>query len=86
MLASSTHRFARCVAMQNRKGFSAAFRLTPAIRSFSSAPLNTIPSDYSSSQKSQIGFIEKPLKALDLAAVRQIKAELMAVDANSDGR
>jgi len=32
------------------------------------------------------GYIEKPLKALDLAAVRQIKAELMAVDANSDGK
>lgn len=32
------------------------------------------------------GIVEKPLRALDMRAVRQIKAELMAVDANSDGR
>ena len=32
------------------------------------------------------GFVQKPLEALDMALVRQIKAELMEVDANSDGR
>ena len=32
------------------------------------------------------GTIEKTLKALDMSVVRQIKAELMEVDANSDGR
>jgi hypothetical protein len=31
-------------------------------------------------------FVEQPLQALDMAVVRQIKAELMEVDANSDGR
>lgn len=32
------------------------------------------------------GFVERPLKALDMAVVRQIKSELMEVDVNSDGR
>ena len=34
----------------------------------------------------EIGKVERTLKALDMALVRQIKAELMEVDANSDGR
>jgi hypothetical protein len=34
----------------------------------------------------ELGKVEKTLKALDMAVVRQIKAELMEVDANSDGR
>ena len=34
----------------------------------------------------EMGYIQKPLEALDMALVRQIKAELMEVDANSDGR
>lgn len=32
------------------------------------------------------GTVTKTLQALDMAVVRQIKAELMEVDANSDGR
>lgn len=32
------------------------------------------------------GIIEKRLQALDMGTVRKIKSELMAVDANSDGR
>jgi hypothetical protein len=32
------------------------------------------------------GTLEKPLQVLDMAIVRKIKAELMEVDANSDGR
>ena len=32
------------------------------------------------------GTVEKPLQILDMAMVRKIKAELMEVDANSDGR
>ena len=34
----------------------------------------------------EVGKVERTLKALDMAIVRQIKAELMEVDANSDGR
>jgi hypothetical protein len=34
----------------------------------------------------EVGKVERTLKALDMALVRQIKAELMEVDANSDGR
>lgn len=34
----------------------------------------------------EIGTVTKPLKVLDMRVVRQIKAELMEVDANSDGR
>jgi hypothetical protein len=34
----------------------------------------------------EIGKVERSLKALDMAMVRQIKAELIEVDANSDGR
>lgn len=32
------------------------------------------------------GFVERPLQVLDMNVVRKIKAELMEVDANSDGR
>lgn len=32
------------------------------------------------------GFVEKPLRALDMAAVNRINQELQKVDANSDGR
>lgn len=32
------------------------------------------------------GTVEKPLQVLNMAMVRKIKAELMEVDANSDGR
>lgn len=39
-----------------------------------------------STASTESAFVDKPLKALDMAAVRQIKAELMAVDANFDGR
>ena len=46
-------------------------------RAFSSSTTET---------KSGTGFVERPLEALDMAVVRQIKAELMEVDANSDGR
>jgi demethoxyubiquinone hydroxylase (CLK1/Coq7/Cat5 family) len=34
----------------------------------------------------ETGTVEKTLSALDMSVVRQIKAELMAVDVNSDGR
>jgi hypothetical protein len=34
----------------------------------------------------EVGKVERSLKALDMALVRQIKAELIEVDANSDGR
>jgi len=34
----------------------------------------------------QSGFVERPLQALDMAMVRQIKAQLMEIDANKDGR
>jgi hypothetical protein len=34
----------------------------------------------------QVGTVTKTLHALDMEAVRQIKLELMEVDANSDGR
>ena len=89
MLAHATQRFVRCMATpQNSKAISTIFRSSVGVRAFSSAHLNTV-TDHSASAPSQIGtpgYIEKPLKALDLAAVRQIKAELMAVDANSDGK
>ena len=70
---------------QNSRAISAVFRLNVPVRAFSSAPLNSVTTD-SVSAAAGPGYIEKPLKALDLAAVRQIKAELMAVDANSDGK
>jgi hypothetical protein len=48
-----------------------------------------VPSVRSFAQKTHAveqAYVEKPLQALDMAVVRQIKAELMEVDANSDGR
>jgi hypothetical protein len=46
----------------------------------------TVDSPTSLAQHVEKGRIEKTLKALDMSVVRQIKAELMEVDANSDGR
>ena len=76
------------VTPQNSRAISAVFRSNVAVRAFSSAHLNSVTTSATaaSSTIETLGYIEKPLKALDLAAVRQIKAELMAVDANSDGR
>lgn len=42
------------------------------------------PADFGTTR--ELGKVEKTLKALDMAVVRQIKAELIEVDANSDGR
>ena len=91
MLASSTQRFVRCmVTPHNSRAISAVFRSNVSVRAFSSVHLNTITNNSvtapPATETLAAGYIEKPLKALDLAAVRQIKAELMAVDANSDGK
>jgi hypothetical protein len=51
-----------------------AFMGSPRFNSTMTAPIR------------ELGKVEKTLKALDMAVVRQIKAELMEVDANSDGR
>ena len=71
------------------KVIAAVFRSNVTVRAFSSAAHLNAVTNNSMSAASPIetpGYIEKPLKALDLAAVRQIKAELMAVDANTDGK
>lgn len=44
---------------------------------------DAIDSNHSTQGK---GTITKTLKALDMAVVRQIKAELLSVDKNNDGR
>lgn len=50
-------------------------------------PSNTDNPSFSTMANSQPrGVVERPLKVLDLNIVRKIKAELMEVDANSDGR
>lgn len=73
-----THHVARAINGHTIDAFSA--------RAFSSARiLSSVGIDATAASDGQ-GFIKKPLKALDLAAVRQIKAELMEVDANFDGR
>ena len=90
MLALSSQRFVRCMLTpHNGRAISAVFRSNVSVRTFSSVHLNTVtnnPVTAPPTETSTLGYIEKPLKALDLAAVRQIKAELMAVDANSDGK
>ena len=79
------HALKRSITQQAK---SALFK--PAIVSgFNASPryLSTIAADSDfAAPVREVGKIEKTLKALDMAVVRQIKAELMEVDANSDGR
>ena len=60
-----------------------------ANRSFATKTDKTISSDHThpfSSMAATPGTLEMPLQVLDMSMVRKIKAELMEVDANSDGR
>jgi hypothetical protein len=57
--------------------------------SFSALPAHSLAidaiEDVIAEEKAK-GTITKTLKALDMAVVRQIKAELLSVDRNNDGR
>jgi len=59
------------------------FSTTMASAAAGSFDPNVVDSEPISGQR---GYVTKTLKALDMAVVRQIKAELLAVDQNNDGR
>jgi len=87
MFACAAKRFAKNLAIQNGKSISALVRPSLVSRPLLSTTNVLTPRYFSGDAgKKEVAYIEKPLKALDLAAVRQIKAELMEVDANFDGR
>ena len=70
--------------------WSGASRLTEMsqqpVRSFATDNHAKQVHPFSSMATMTPGTIEKPLQVLDMSMVRKIKAELMEVDANSDGR
>ena len=61
-----------------------------AYRGFATESIKVVPSNnaqnFSSMTVPMTEAEDKPLRVLDMTMVRKIKAELMEVDANSDGR
>jgi hypothetical protein len=102
MIAANIIRFSRSATPLVRRSVHHGARFPPiAVMMRASAPSVVVPTMKSSTsylfapsvrsfaQKTNAleqAYVEKPLQALDMAVVRQIKAELMEVDANSDGR
>eukprot|EP00934_Nitzschia_sp_Nitz4_P003438 Nitzschia sp. Nitz4//scaffold308_size21609//3580//5124//NITZ4_008601-RA/size21609-augustus-gene-0.41-mRNA-1//1//CDS//3329547149//3428//frame0 len=86
MFSASAQRFTKKMVLQ--KGTYLATLTNPAVpmRSLSAVNLHFNRNFSTAHPGPETAFIERPLKALDLAAVRQIKAELMEVDKDSNGR
>jgi hypothetical protein len=85
MFSTSAQRLARTAIIRRGTALSAFAHPASSIIPMSAVSSTDIGRNFSTAP-TESAFIEKPLKALDMAAVRQIKAELMAVDANFDGR
>jgi hypothetical protein len=82
--AVALHLFQRGFAQQAAAVGNVASAQTPT---FSTMAARSEVSDAIGSDSAQgKGTITKTLKALDMAVVRQIKAELLSVDQNNDGR
>lgn len=96
MLANKMHKFVLGSATQNvARGLIKPFHrsVQPGITELFQQPVRSFATEndkkahaFSSMAAMSPGTIEKPLHVLDMAMVRKIKAELMEVDANSDGR
>lgn len=95
MISTTMHRFARstktpiasaidrALAHQAKSAYTIG---TLDKRHFSGLPKSESISTYQLRTFSTQSTTTKTLRALDMEAVHQIKAELMEVDANSDGR
>eukprot|EP00934_Nitzschia_sp_Nitz4_P007996 Nitzschia sp. Nitz4//scaffold11_size288233//140442//141975//NITZ4_000772-RA/size288233-snap-gene-0.23-mRNA-1//1//CDS//3329534068//7986//frame0 len=86
MFSSSAQRLTKSFALQKGAHLSILARPAMATRSLSAASPNFNKRNFSTAVAQEPAFIERPLEALDLNAVRQIKAELMEVDKDCNGR
>ena len=88
MIANSLHRIARSSIARSNTFNALVYAHAPsAMRAVQVTPIAFQLKTFSTEAVNNTSaFVEKPLKALDMAVVRQIKAELMEVDKNSDGR
>ena len=86
-----TQKTASVLAMHSQPVFlrftdSPRFHSTITVDTSPAAPVMEVGKLDLNAPAKEVGKVERTLKALDMAVVRQIKAELMEVDANSDGR
>lgn len=90
MLASKMQRIAMSAATRNALAPLIFRTSTPAVHVMASRGFATDNQQqthaFSSMAQNPRGTLERPLKVLDMNMVRKIKAELMEVDRNSDGR
>jgi hypothetical protein len=86
MISSSARRISRTLITHQGALKKALVQPTFSLRPMATVTSTSLRRQFSTDPTAQAGFVEKPLKALDLALVRQIKSDLMEFDANSDGR